>query len=93
VLATGDLVATLELDDPTRVQRASFFSGELPAMKQPRTRGSKPHQLVRFNLAAIGNVLTGYLPTSISAPLRPAAHHLPCPSASPPLPPVLLLRD
>jgi biotin carboxylase len=60
VLATGDLVATLELDDPTRVQRATFFSGQLPRMKQPRTYGSKPHQLVRFNLTAIANGLVGY---------------------------------
>ncbi|ELR23464.1 acetylCoA carboxylase [Acanthamoeba castellanii str. Neff] len=78
VLATGDLVATLELDDPTRVQRATFFSGELPAMKQPRTRGSKPHQLVRFNLAAIGNVLTGYQPLAVervAADLFAHLHH------------------
>jgi hypothetical protein len=66
VLATGDLVATLELDDPTRVQRATFFSGQLPRMKQPRTYGSKPHQLVRFNLTAIANGLVGYAPLTSS---------------------------
>jgi len=60
VLATGDLVATLELDDPSRVQRATLYSGELPQMKQPRIPGTKPQQITRSSLASLRNVLAGY---------------------------------
>lgn len=41
----GAVVATLELDDPSKVRRAEQFDGQLPAYGPPQTVGSKPHQL------------------------------------------------
>ncbi len=41
----GTVIATLELDDPSKVRRAEQFDGHLPPYGPPQTIGSKPHQV------------------------------------------------
>lgn len=41
----GTVIATLELDDPSKVRRAVRFLGDVPAFRPPQTVGSKPHQV------------------------------------------------
>jgi biotin carboxylase/acetyl-CoA carboxylase carboxyltransferase component/biotin carboxyl carrier protein len=48
-LEIGDVVARLELDDPSKVRRAELFQGSLPRYGPPQAPGSKPHQI--FNAA------------------------------------------
>lgn len=45
----GDVIAVLELDDPSKVRRAKKYEGELPQYAPPQAQGSKPHQ--RFDSA------------------------------------------
>lgn len=45
----GDKIATLELDDPSKVRKAEKFTGNLPSFEEPQACGEKPHQ--RFNRA------------------------------------------
>lgn len=40
----GEVIATLELDDPSKVRRAERFTGSLPEFKDPQAVGLKPHQ-------------------------------------------------
>jgi biotin carboxylase/acetyl-CoA carboxylase carboxyltransferase component/biotin carboxyl carrier protein len=40
----GDIVATLNLDDPTKVRRSVKFRGKLPVMGPSQAVGTKPHQ-------------------------------------------------
>lgn len=40
----GDVIARLELDDPSKVRRAELFHGHLPNFAPPQALGSKPHQ-------------------------------------------------
>lgn len=41
----GDVLAKLELDDPTKVRCAEDFKGELPEFSEPQALGMKAHQL------------------------------------------------
>jgi biotin carboxylase/acetyl-CoA carboxylase carboxyltransferase component/biotin carboxyl carrier protein len=45
----GDIVATLDLDDPTKVRRSEKFTGKLPQFGLPQAIGTKPHQ--KFDVA------------------------------------------
>ncbi|KAI0561153.1 acetyl-CoA carboxylase [Gracilaria domingensis] len=40
----GEVVATMELDDPSKVRRAEKFVGSLPDFNDPQALGLKPHQ-------------------------------------------------
>lgn len=59
-MAGGDLLARLDLDDPTKVMRPVDFVGHLPATKPPSIVGDKPHQLLRTALASIKRIIEGY---------------------------------
>lgn len=59
-MAAGDLLARMELDDPSRVMRPVEFEGGLPATKPPAIVGDKPHQLLRTAIAAIKRIIEGY---------------------------------
>ncbi|KAJ3082689.1 acetyl-coenzyme-A carboxylase [Rhizoclosmatium hyalinum] len=61
-LATGDVVARLALDDPSRVKSAALFEGQFPAFGPPQFHGDKAHQKHRAILQEIENVLNGYEP-------------------------------
>lgn len=57
---TGDLLAHLELDDPSKVRRSEKFKGNLPNFADPQITGAKPHQ--RFNAAIreVRHLLQGF---------------------------------
>eukprot|EP00178_Gracilaria_changii_P014241 TRINITY_DN402_c0_g1_i1.p1 TRINITY_DN402_c0_g1~~TRINITY_DN402_c0_g1_i1.p1 ORF type:complete len:2462 (+),score=353.38 TRINITY_DN402_c0_g1_i1:1194-8579(+) len=40
----GEVIATMELDDPSKVRRAEMFRGSLPDFNDPQAMGLKPHQ-------------------------------------------------
>eukprot|EP00741_Cyanophora_paradoxa_P025193 tig00000350_g24318.t1 len=60
VLEAGDLIAVLELDDPTKVRRATVWEGVLPALRKPRVTGDKVHQNMREALNAARMIMAGY---------------------------------
>ncbi|KAL2915487.1 acetyl-coenzyme-A carboxylase [Polyrhizophydium stewartii] len=60
VLAAGDIIGTITLDDPSRVQRAAVFDGTLPALGEPRVIGEKVHQQYKHARRAINAVLDGF---------------------------------
>jgi acetyl-CoA carboxylase / biotin carboxylase 1 len=45
----GDVVATSDLDDPTKVRQSENISGKLPQICPPQAVGVNPHQ--RFDVA------------------------------------------
>jgi acetyl-CoA carboxylase/biotin carboxylase 1 len=60
IVEVGALIATIELDDPSKVQRAETFNGTLPEMKPPAVKGDKPHQVLREAIHSIRRTLAGY---------------------------------
>eukprot|EP01052_Picozoa_sp_SAG31_P004045 SAG31_NODE_163_length_21856_cov_7.550214_1_plen_2125_part_00 len=60
VLDVGDLIATMTLDDPSKVKKATIFDGQLPEMSLPVVHGAKLHQVFRAEFEKLNNVLTGY---------------------------------
>ncbi|KAJ3107045.1 acetyl-coenzyme-A carboxylase [Phlyctochytrium planicorne] len=60
VLATGDIIAKLELDDPSRARTAMPFNGELPALGPPQSFGDKTHHKFRMAVASIESILSGF---------------------------------
>lgn len=60
MLDAGSLVARLQLDDPSRVQQALPFPGQLPKQKCRPVCGDKLHQLFQSSRTALENVLNGY---------------------------------
>ncbi|RKO93138.1 acetyl-CoA carboxylase [Blyttiomyces helicus] len=60
VLQTGDVCGTLVLDDPSKVQKAAVFNGELPVVGPPQVIGEKPHQQYEHVKHVVENVLDGY---------------------------------
>ncbi|KAI9329995.1 acetyl-CoA carboxylase [Obelidium mucronatum] len=61
-LTTGDVVARLALDDPSRVKSAALFDGQFPALGPPQFHGDKAHQKHRVILQDVENILNGYEP-------------------------------
>ncbi|XP_071943409.1 acetyl-CoA carboxylase-like isoform X2 [Antedon mediterranea] len=60
VLDQGSIVARLELDDPSRVQRAQMYTGQFPAPQGPSVHGSKLHQVFQKAKEALDNIMNGY---------------------------------
>ncbi|KAJ3042399.1 acetyl-coenzyme-A carboxylase [Rhizophlyctis rosea] len=60
VLNTGDVVGNLQLDDPSRVKRATLFDGEFPAFGAPQVQGEKIHQKYEQVKQKIDSILDGY---------------------------------
>jgi len=59
-LEAGDILGILTLDDPSKVQHAKPFSGQLPAMGLPNPVGSKPHQRFAYHKSIVQDILDGY---------------------------------
>jgi len=57
---SGSVIATLELDDPSKVRRAEQFDGRLPAFGPPQNVGTKPHQLFAEARKNVGLLLRGF---------------------------------
>ena len=60
VLEAGDLIATLVLDDPARVQKAEPFAGHFPSMRPPSVLGDSPSALLKHSRKQLQMLLSGY---------------------------------
>jgi hypothetical protein len=60
VFQGGDLIASLELDDPSAVRKALPFEDGFPPLGLPTARAAKVHQRCADGLSAARNVLAGY---------------------------------
>ncbi|XP_076444830.1 LOW QUALITY PROTEIN: acetyl-CoA carboxylase-like [Babylonia areolata] len=61
VLDAGSIVATLQLDDPTRVQQAKEYQDRLPPTQNPMTHGERLHQMFQHARAELDNIMSGYI--------------------------------
>jgi biotin carboxylase/acetyl-CoA carboxylase carboxyltransferase component/biotin carboxyl carrier protein len=68
-LEIGDVVARLELDDPSKVRRSELFTGSLPDYGPPQAPGSKPHQVFSAALENVELLLRGF-DADLSSPSR-----------------------
>lgn len=59
-IITGDILAILALDDPSKVKHALPFEGTLPDFGSPQNVGTKPFQRFRVLYNTLCNILTGY---------------------------------
>jgi acetyl-CoA carboxylase/biotin carboxylase 1 len=59
-LEPGDILGILTLDDPSRVNHAKPFSGQLPHMGLPSIVGAKPHQRFAYLMETLENILQGF---------------------------------
>ena len=59
-LEAGDIIGILSLDDPSKVQYAKPFSGQLPPMGLPNPVGSKTHQRFAYCMSILRDILDGY---------------------------------
>lgn len=60
VFQGGDLIASLDLDDPSAVRKALPFEGNFPPLGFPTAVGAKVHQRCADSLNAARNILAGY---------------------------------
>ena len=66
-LAAGDLLATLELDNPENVSTATIFDGDVDVMgwgssgTQASSSGGRPHITLRKAMASLKNGMAGYV--------------------------------
>lgn len=56
----GDVVARLDLDDPSAVKRSAPFTGDLPALGTPTALPEKEHHKFQTALSRAHLVLDGY---------------------------------
>jgi acetyl-CoA carboxylase/biotin carboxylase 1 len=61
VLAPGDIIATLELLDPSQVKKVTLFEEPFPPMGLPRPRSTKPHHQLAELHKSISHMLQGYV--------------------------------
>ncbi|CAO1637783.1 unnamed protein product [Sympodiomycopsis kandeliae] len=59
-IAQGDVLGILALDDPSKVQHAKPFSGQLPDLGVPVIVGNKPEQRYAHALEVLHDVLDGF---------------------------------
>lgn len=60
VLQAGDLIAGLDLDDPSAVRKAMPFEGGFPPLGTPTAAAAKVHQRCADSFNAARNILAGY---------------------------------
>ena len=59
-LQAGELIARLDLDDPSAVRKAEPFHGNFPVLGPPTAISSKVHQRCAASLNAARMILAGY---------------------------------
>mmetsp|Transcript_33149 Transcript_33149/g.80536 ORF Transcript_33149/g.80536 Transcript_33149/m.80536 type:complete len:2346 (-) Transcript_33149:253-7290(-) len=60
ILEGGDLIAKLELDDPSSIQTATLFSGNFPKVGPPQPIGEKPNLRLEMAILRLTRLLSGY---------------------------------
>ncbi|KNC52811.1 acetyl-CoA carboxylase [Thecamonas trahens ATCC 50062] len=66
ILAPGMVIATLDLDDVSAVERASPYDGAPPAFGPPRPLPTKPHKELELAAEVIAAAFDGYSPSNLS---------------------------
>lgn len=61
-LGSGDVIATLVLDDPESIRKPTIFDGKIPDMEMPIPVGDNPRQKFYHHLKNIENILNGFEP-------------------------------
>lgn len=56
----GTVIATLALDDPSKIRCAKRFDGDVPSFQRPNTVGTKPHQVFAEAKKNIELLLRGF---------------------------------
>ncbi|XP_071710268.1 acetyl-CoA carboxylase 1-like isoform X2 [Rutidosis leptorrhynchoides] len=59
-MQAGELIASLELDDPSAVRKAEPFQGSFPLLGPPTAMSEKVHQKCAATLSAARMILAGY---------------------------------
>ncbi|MCO5565015.1 hypothetical protein L7F22_018685 [Adiantum nelumboides] len=59
-MLAGDLIASLDLDDPSAVRKAVPYEGGFPPLGSPTPMAGKVHQRCAASIQAAENVLAGY---------------------------------
>ncbi|KAK0546684.1 acetyl-coenzyme-A carboxylase [Tilletia horrida] len=59
-LNPGDIIGILSLDDPSRVQHAKPYQGQLQDFGLPVIVGNKPHQRFAYVQSVLNDILDGY---------------------------------
>jgi len=59
-LQAGELIASLDLDDPSAVRKAEPFTGSFPVLGPPTAISGKVHQKCAASLNAARMILAGY---------------------------------
>ncbi|OMJ20767.1 Acetyl-CoA carboxylase [Smittium culicis] len=90
VIAAGEILGSLALDDPSKVKKASLFLEDLPKFNNPQSHGSKPHQQMTHLITLLNNVLDGYYE---SEPVLETLRKLSYIFESHPEVPYLIIRD
>src|SRR5690606_20684183 len=57
-LKQGDIIADMELDDPSQIKRAEVFKGTFPKPKNAHIL--RPHQVLQQSIQEIKKLLSGY---------------------------------
>ena len=65
-MEAGDVMATLELDDPTRIKRATEYKDPLPIMRQPTVPGDRLNQKLQDSVTVLNNILNGYVGAALA---------------------------
>lgn len=60
ILQAGELIARLDLDDPSAVRKAEPFHGSFPLLGPPTAISGKVHQRCAASLNAARMILAGY---------------------------------
>ncbi|KAG5269143.1 hypothetical protein AALO_G00198740 [Alosa alosa] len=60
VLEPGCIIARLQLDDPSRVQRAELFTGTLPQIQSAALQGEKLHRVFHHTLDHLSHIMNGF---------------------------------
>ena len=67
VLAAGDTIARLDLDDPSSVRKAKLYDQDFPLMKPPRATTNKINKIVCCKIASLSSILYGYHSNDVKA--------------------------
>lgn len=60
VLEVGSIIARLQVDDASLVQKSVLFEGQFTSAQGPKVKGNKIHQIFAINKEALSHILVGY---------------------------------
>ena len=78
LLTAGNLIAILDLDDPTAVQSVTDYTGNFPELGPPLVHSSKVDQRYKSAFRAAKNILQGGFPLQQRSTLFSGSDMLAC---------------